>query len=238
MKKRLPLIAIVAFPLLFLACMSVASEKEAPSNRDFTHTINHGGEAREFDVHLPPGYNVATPMPLLIGMHGGGGNRQGFRDYSKLDQHCDAAGYIVVYPDGAGKAFQTKDGPLKITSWNAGGCCPPAVENNVDDVGFLRKMLDFIENNYKVDPKRIYATGHSNGGMMSYRLACEMPNRIAAIAAVGAPPPPNCPIAIPPAKRPSSSSTASTTPAPSTVAAIAGAATRNSSGRPIPCFRP
>ena len=84
---------------------------------------------------------------------------------------------MVVYPEGL--VFNQN------RSWNAGNCCPPAMNQNVDDVRFIDNLLDTLFSNYPIDTTRVYATGSSNGGMLCYRLACELSFRLAAIA-------PNC----------------------------------------------
>ena len=86
----------------------------------------------------------------------------------------DSAGFIAVHPQGTGNP----------ASWNAGACCSPANDNMVDDVGFVRAMLDKLELDLCVDNARIYSTGMSNGGFLSHRLACELSDRIAAVAPV------------------------------------------------------
>jgi polyhydroxybutyrate depolymerase len=74
-----------------------------------------------------------------------------------------------------------------VQTWNAGGCCPPATDNRPDDVAFVRAVLDWAEATFCLDKNRLFATGFSNGGMMSYRLACELSDRLAAIAPVAGP---------------------------------------------------
>jgi polyhydroxybutyrate depolymerase len=85
----------------------------------------------------------------------------------------------VVYPDGV-------PSHINIRTWNAGGCCGYAMNNNIDDVGFIDDLLDTLQADFAIDSLRTYATGMSNGGFMSYRLACELSERLAAIAPVAA----------------------------------------------------
>jgi polyhydroxybutyrate depolymerase len=89
--------------------------------------------------------------------------------------------FLVAYPNGTGLG-------LGLLNWNAGGATPMvyAEQKGVDDIGFIRRMLAVIGESYKVDDRRIYATGFSKGGMLAYRLACEMSDQIAAIAPVAA----------------------------------------------------
>lgn len=89
-------------------------------------------------------------------------------------------GYMLVFPDGVQRAGSTLR--CKERSWNAGSCCDEAVLNDVDDVGFTHAVLDDLLSHFKeIDPDRIYITGTSNGGSMAVRLACEMPERLAAV---------------------------------------------------------
>lgn len=92
----------------------------------------------------------------------------------------DEAGFIAVYANGTGR-FE------RMLTWNAGNCCGYAMRNNVDDVGFVRTLLDDLASAAKIDQDRVYATGMSNGAMISYRLASELSDRIAAIAPVAGP---------------------------------------------------
>ncbi|MEI7684172.1 MAG: PHB depolymerase family esterase, partial [Planctomycetota bacterium] len=120
------------------------------------------------------------PTPVVLAFHGGGGNADSMIVFSGLNKKADAAGFIVVYPNGTGRLE-------KILTFNGGNCCGYAMTNKVDDVEFTRKILDDLAKSANIDPKRVFATGMSNGGIMSYLLASEFSDRIAAIAPVGGP---------------------------------------------------
>jgi polyhydroxybutyrate depolymerase len=135
---------------------------------------------RTYLVHLPTGYSGTADLPLIIAMHGGFGNAYNMQDQSQLSVKADSENFIVVYPEGV------EGGVLGISSWNAGWCCGWASNNNIDDVGFIDALLDSLINDFAIDTNRIYATGMSNGGFMAYRLACELSDRIAAVAPVAA----------------------------------------------------
>ncbi|RMH69631.1 MAG: T9SS C-terminal target domain-containing protein [Gemmatimonadetes bacterium] len=142
-------------------------------------TLRYGGYDRTFLTHLPPNYDGSEETPLVIALHGGFGSAFNLQAQSLLSETADSAGFIVVYPEGIAS-------PLGIRTWNAGGCCGYAVEQEIDDTGFINTLIDTLLNRYNLDPDRIFATGMSNGGMMAYRLACELGDRIAAIAPVAA----------------------------------------------------
>jgi polyhydroxybutyrate depolymerase len=93
-----------------------------------------------------------------------------------FNAQADAAGFVAVYPNGSGRK----------PAWNGGDCCGEAAANQVDDVGFVRALIEDLSTLVDVDRKRVYATGFSNGAIMAYRLACDLSNQVAAIAPVGA----------------------------------------------------
>lgn len=137
-------------------------------------TIDAGGE-RSFRVHVPPGYDSQRPTPVVMMFHGGGGSGEQFQlRSSKMDPIADREGFITVYPDGTGT----------IHSWNAGDCCGNAQRREADDVGFVAQLIDHLSQKLCVDRRRVFASGMSNGGMLSHRLACELSDRIAAVAPV------------------------------------------------------
>lgn len=152
---------------------------------------------RPYDVHLPRDYDPAQPVPVVLSIHGGGGNSgaaargscpdgdTGSADC--LDAMAGREGMAVVYPNGTGSRLLSR-----VRTWNAGGgtggwqCVSGrACKDGVDDIAYFRALLDELSRWAAVDPRRVYATGLSNGAAMSHRLACQMSERIAAIAAVG-----------------------------------------------------
>jgi len=140
-------------------------------------SILHNSINRTYLLHLPTSYIPGNNMSLIIAMHGGFGWGTQLQNQSQLSTKSDNAGFIVVYPEGV-------KSPFGIRTWNAGGCCGYAMNNNIDDVGFLSNLIDTLVAAYSIDTQRIYATGMSNGAFMSYRLACERSDKIAAIAPV------------------------------------------------------
>lgn len=133
-------------------------------------TIEHGGIERRFAVYVPDG--VPEPAPVVLNFHGFTSSAEAQRGYSLMDQTADEHGFVVVYPDGVGN------------SWNGGACCGDAQEQDLDDVAFVGALLDELERRLCIDSERVYATGFSNGGFLSHRLACELSDRIAGIGPV------------------------------------------------------
>jgi polyhydroxybutyrate depolymerase len=127
------------------------------------------GITREYSVFLPQNYQ--PDMPVVINIHGFNQSTQNLMDYTKMNEFADTAGFILVYPNGIGKA------------WNSGAVDGRPLPNS-DDVGFISALIDTLDANYKIDMARIYCTGFSNGAEMTYRLAAELGHRIAAIAPV------------------------------------------------------
>ncbi len=146
-----------------------------------TRTLVHDGLQRQYLVHVPSRYDAKKPTPLVVAMHGGGGNMeiQANDQYYGLISKSEESGIIVAFPNGYSRR---KAGTL--ATWNAGECCGAAQREDVDDVGFIGAMLVELRKELSIDAQRIYATGMSNGGMMSYRLACEMSDVFRAIAPV------------------------------------------------------
>jgi polyhydroxybutyrate depolymerase len=134
------------------------------------------GVERSCLVHIPPRLDLSQPSPLVLVLHGAAMNAQMMASFSGMNAQADVSRFIAVYPNGTG--WQNT-----LLRWNSGGIGPE--QQKPDDVAFLRALLDDLAAALKVDPRRVFAAGLSNGGMMSYRLATEMSDRIAAIAAVG-----------------------------------------------------
>jgi polyhydroxybutyrate depolymerase len=144
-------------------------------NHEFT--LRHGGRQRSYIVHVPPG--AAGALPVLLAFHGGGGNARGFQAYAELDAVADREHFLVVYPNGTGPFLN------RLLTWNAGdNCCGYALRNKVNDLGFVATLLTDLENRTRIDRRRVYATGHSNGGIFAHRLGAERSGIIAAIAPV------------------------------------------------------
>ncbi|MGH8697108.1 MAG: extracellular catalytic domain type 1 short-chain-length polyhydroxyalkanoate depolymerase, partial [Burkholderiales bacterium] len=138
----------------------------------------HDGRTRTALVHVPAQAAEGRPLPVVLNFHGGGGNARDHREYVGMDALADREGFLVVYPNGTGWFAE------QFLTWNAGVCCGYAADEKVDDVGFVRALLDALGTRAPVDAARVYATGLSNGAMLTYRLAAQASDRIAAIAPV------------------------------------------------------
>lgn len=134
-----------------------------------------GQGVRRYVVYQPPAATAVGTRPAIIAMHGGGGSAQNIAATGLLVTLAEQRGIVLALPEGTGL----------IQTFNAGACCGTAQTQNIDDVAFISAVLDDVLVREPVDAARVYATGFSNGGMMSHRLACAMSNRIAGIAAVG-----------------------------------------------------
>jgi len=143
-------------------------------------TLEHDGRQRTYLLHVPKLAQPPARWPLVLAFHGSGVDAASMASFCGLDEKADQAGFVVVFPNGTGRREDA-------LTWNAGLCCGYAANKQVDDVGFVRAMLDEVARALPIDETRVYSTGMSAGGMMTYRLAIEMPDRLAAIAAVAGP---------------------------------------------------
>lgn len=174
-------------------CEALSGSPASPSEHRCGLT---GYPERSFLIHLPPRPDPAQPLPIVLALHGGGGDGDAMQRLSCpegkvggsgcFDAVADRAGYAVVYPNGTSSRVVAT-----LRTWNAGGgvgdlrCVSGrACEEGVDDLAYFAALLDDLARIVPVDPQRIHAIGMSNGGAMAHRLACAEP-RIASIAAVG-----------------------------------------------------
>lgn len=144
---------------------------------DEQRTLTVGEMQRSYLIHIPAGLDSSQPAALVFAFHGFQENSASIQRYTGFDTLADENSFIVVYPDGSG--------PANSLSWNGSGCCGYALENEVDEPAFVNAILADVETLARVDRKRIYASGFSNGALLSYRLACIMADTFAAVAPVG-----------------------------------------------------
>lgn len=138
-------------------------------------------QGRKVLVHLPSAYDGVKSWSLVLALHGGGGHAQLMADDSRYgwQREADQGGFIVAFPNGASRLPGGR-----LATWNAGGCCGYARDQNVDDVAFLRAVVAELKGRYRIDSARVFAAGMSNGGMMAHRLACDAADLFRAVASV------------------------------------------------------
>ena len=169
------MIARVAFryiATLALCLLPLVPGSAYCSNRDIPGAITVASRARTYLLHVPPSIPADKPVPLVLVFHGGAGTGKKTAGFTGFDAPADREGFIVAYPDGIGR------------SWNDGRGTTKAAKSGADDVRFARELIQRLSAEHKVDPRRIYATGPSNGGFMSHRLACELSDVLAAVGPV------------------------------------------------------
>ncbi|HUD71615.1 MAG TPA: hypothetical protein VMQ62_06595 [Dongiaceae bacterium] len=211
--NRLIAIGFVSFGLGLFGLMPAvagAADRGETSTNACSSRITPGDYEREvpgwpnrnYLLHVPENYNCFRPAPVVMALHGGGSGKAQMRiitcpsgrtnDPGCLDALADREGFIVVYPDGTENLLWRT---FNATNWGSGAgewtessgyACVSgfACAHNVDDVAYFNALLDTLETVVSVDTARVYATGISNGASMAHRLACEMSDRIAAIAPV------------------------------------------------------
>ncbi len=177
-KNIISLLILLFAVIAVLPGSSWADELSVQSFRtgSFRNSIIVDGLERTYLIHIPLSFDKTKQMPLVIALHGGSGSGVamvaltlgGFNVFSERE------GFIVVYPDGIEKHWNDGRGLLRYRTQR----------ENIDDVGFISALIDHLAKKYNIDRKRVYVTGMSNGAMMSYRLACELADKIAAIAPV------------------------------------------------------
>ncbi len=139
-----------------------------------------GTTTRAFLLHLPtklPGSSAA--IPLVIMLHGSGGDAADLRVVTGMSAAADDAGFIVAYAEGSHGDFS-----VYPSDWNAGTCCGAASREHVDDLGFIRQIVETVSAEFPIDQRRVYVAGFSDGGRMAYHAACQLAPMIAAIAVV------------------------------------------------------
>lgn len=177
--QRMRAVALVTL----MAGGAIAAEPPAGSSPgNDTHRLVHDGHEREYLLHLPSQMRPHEPVPLLISLHEVGSDAASHRRQTGFDGLAEISHFAVAYP----QAWRAK--PRRPRAWNTGDCCGDAGAQGIDDVDFVRAMLDEIAASTAIDRKRMYAVGMGNGAMLAHRLAIELPTHIAAIAAVAGTP--------------------------------------------------
>jgi polyhydroxybutyrate depolymerase len=148
-----------------------------PTTSAVTTTTGDPSAARPYDVFVPSGYDGSVAVPLVVLLHGYTASGAIQESYLQFQPLAEARVFLYVHPDGTTNSVGQK-------FWNATDACCNLFGSPVDDSAYLAGLIERVQNDYKVDPKRIYIVGHSNGGFMSYRMACDHADRIAAIVSL------------------------------------------------------
>jgi polyhydroxybutyrate depolymerase len=165
-RDRFVLVAVCSM-CAALGSLSAAAQRNAAEDPRFSIDVN--GATREFLLHTPANLPPNKPVPLVLVFHGGGGQARNMARFTHFDAVADRESFFVAYPESLNR------------QWNDTRGLSPA-----DDVAFIRALIAHLARTHPVNARRIYATGISNGGFFSIRLACDLTDKIAAIASVAA----------------------------------------------------
>ena len=185
MKYRLLFISIVVvlcgITVTVKLRMAAATKDSLPGHQAWT--IQTDGMNRQFLLHLPPAYDGSKPLPLVLMLHGMGGTAANSARATGWSSKADSETFIVVYPEA------TRPDPMRPPSlrknpqaWNDGSGRFHAAERNTDDVAFIQALLDRLVTDYRIDRRRVFVAGFSNGASMAFRVGAELSDRVAAIA--------------------------------------------------------
>lgn len=170
--------AVLAAAASLIGCSRLqkmsAQSSPVSGSGDFHESLSFDGLTRTYLLHVPPAVANGQPLPLVIALHGGGGTGEGMENLIHMKPIADQNGFLISYPDGIDKG------------WNDGRSGVPSTAHtqNIDDAGFIEAMIDQVAAMTPLDTTRVYATGISNGAMMSGWLACNAADRIAAVGIV------------------------------------------------------
>lgn len=178
----------------------ISDDQKSLQPGDYKRAILHNGKPRFYHLHVPPNFDSKKTTPIVLVFHGGGGNPRSVRYESRMDEVSNKYGFLVVYPAGTPAGALWKN---KILIWNDGRPLKDGTKNKIDDVGFVNELLKDLKNYSKIDQRRTFACGYSNGAQLTYCLAKKLSDKIAAIAAVAGQrraneiyPPPERPISV------------------------------------------
>ena len=161
--------------LLFSLCIALLiMANPARAQQTIVDSILYDGVHRSYNIYVPAQYSSNTKVPLLINMHRKSGIIVNYMDYGDFRYIADTANFIIVHPQGLNDT-------LGVSKWNFN----PMSSDTTDDIGFLDSLIDHISLSYNIDSNQVFSTGFSQGGFMSFYLACNLGQKIAGIGAVG-----------------------------------------------------
>jgi len=165
--KKINTLFILIPMLSLIACSKIGDKELTPnfSTGKMTKELTVNGLSREYIIYIPQNYSATISLPLLLSFHGLGSNMEFNYSYTRFDEIAERENLIVVYPNG-----------IK-NNWTLSS-------DNNPDIDFIKTLLAQLEDDYKIESKRIYSTGMSEGGFFSFKLACSLSNRITAVASV------------------------------------------------------
>ena len=182
--KKIFVVILIITSIILTSCIIYKMQSSPENQNHIDSSIMIDGIERTYHLYIPDTYNGKESVPLLIVLHGGGGNGKDIEEKTTLkgfDKLADKENFIVVYPDAVKQHWN--DGRNDPYSYSA--------QNNIDDVEFISKLIEHLEEKYKINRNQVYVAGMSNGGMMTFRLGCELSEKISAIATVAASMPEN-----------------------------------------------
>jgi polyhydroxybutyrate depolymerase len=175
-RRTLVFSSILVSSALAAACSG--RRMAAPDAQSGNLTIQHDGRTRSYLLRVPAELpSNGGRVAVVLVLHGGGGNAASAESMTEFTPLARSEGFIVAYPEGSARRG-------RLLTWNAGHCCGHAMQERVDDVGFLSTLIDDLLRRYPIDPNRVFVTGMSNGAMMSHRVGIELSSKVAAIAPV------------------------------------------------------
>lgn len=170
--KKIQSIFVLLVVITLISLTACGQAVPTVQSGDSQRKLTVDGLERSYLLHVPPGWDRAHPTPVVFVFHNHFGTASSMPPLTGFNDISDKAGFLLVYPEGFGN------------SWNAGTCCGAAVTKNLDEETFVRQILADLRTVVSVDTRRIYAAGFDLGGILGYRLACEMSDTFAAVASV------------------------------------------------------
>jgi polyhydroxybutyrate depolymerase len=168
---------IVSLPLPVASSQSPAADGPGGEVRTFAPRGLGPLDGRPYKARIPSRYDKSKPTPLVVLLHGFGASGELQEVYLNLSAQAESRTVLYAYPDGT-------QNPVGLRFWNSQEWCCDFFKSGVDDVAYVTAVIDDLSARYNVDKKRIYLIGHSNGGFMAHRMACELSGRVAAIVSL------------------------------------------------------